>query len=126
MFYLLACIFTTLVYPYYTVFEFPHYYSSTFWLILVAELICLIDILFNFFKQQLDEQGQPKNEALETIALNYFRTNFFLDLLLVFPVGYVMSLFDRRTKFLWIIKAFRVKHINSYLNDSYIKPIVSQ
>ena len=53
--YLIACIFTTVVYPYYTVFDFPSFRYSTFWWITVMELVCLVQIVMSFFKQELDE-----------------------------------------------------------------------
>ena len=105
----MACIHTTVVYPYYTVFEFPGINSSVFWWIMISEFVCLINIILNFFKQELDEQGQSKNESLEIIALKYFKSRFLFDLFLIGPIGYLSSIIDRRLKFLWIFKAFRVQ-----------------
>ena len=107
--YLMACVYTTVVYPYYSVFEFPNYETAIFWRIMVSELACFIDIVLNFFKQNLDEQGQSKNENLETISSKYLNSNFLFDLFLIFPTGYVMAYIDHRLKFFWIIKIFRVK-----------------
>lgn len=59
---ILACLFTTIMYPYYTVNELPEFevYNTQLWLLIGFESICLVNIVINFFLQELDEDGGSK------------------------------------------------------------------
>ena len=56
---IIACIFTTIMYPYYSVNHLPtpDLNNVSLWVLLVFEFICLSDMVIKFFLQELDEEG---------------------------------------------------------------------
>ena len=46
-------------------------YTQNFWLMIIFESIFSIEILINFVKQDLDDQGVTKLEPLSKIAFRY-------------------------------------------------------
>lgn len=58
-------IYSCLVYPAYTLNGFPSQDQFNFWLICFSEALFFIDICLSFFKQELNEEGQSKQESLE-------------------------------------------------------------
>ena len=70
-------------------------------LMIIFESIFALDILINFFKQDLDDQGKTKAEPLVKICTRYLQTNFVFDVLVLIPWGYIFGQFV----FLWGIKA---------------------
>jgi hypothetical protein len=70
-----------------------------------------IDIVLSFFKQELDEEGWSKFETLSHIAKKYLHNGFLSDAVTFLPFGFLEFL-DKRLKFLWIIKTFRVNSLN--------------
>lgn len=58
--YVLSCITTVLIYPYFSVFELPGEITPALGILIFSELVCLINIVLNMFKQELDETGHSK------------------------------------------------------------------
>jgi hypothetical protein len=71
-----------------------------------------IDIVLCFFKQEMDEEGNSKQETLTTIATLYFKNGFLKDFITFLPLGYVFSIFDSRLSFFWLIKILRISSLN--------------
>lgn len=119
-----ANFYTSLMYPYYTVNGMPDWISSWMILLVSTELICLFDIVINFILQEVDEEGRTKFEKASVLIERYFKGQFPYDLLVLLPIGYLMSLIDSKLKFFWVIKAFRITKVNYYLSDRMILPII--
>ena len=109
-------ILITLMYPYYNVNGFPPYKSYKFIQLVLLDSVFFFDIILNFFLQELDEKGHSKNQPLEIIAENYLRGDFLLDMIVFVPWGGIFSLVDNRLKFLWLIKALRIKDLMRYMS----------
>ena len=75
-----------------------------------------VDIIINFLLQKLDEEGKSQNLPLETVAVEYLKTEFLTDLIVILPLGGLMSLYDQRLEIFWLIKAIRIKDLYNYLN----------
>ena len=56
------------MYPFYNVNGFPPFNSYKFIQLVLLDSVFFVDIILNFFMQELDEKGQSKNHPLETIA----------------------------------------------------------
>jgi len=106
---------TTFAYPYYSVNGFPQPWSFQFWRLCALESIFLIDIILNFFLQELDEENKSRNHPLEVVAQKYFTSRFPIDFIILLPLGGILSLIDIRLKFFWLIKALRIKDLMKYL-----------
>ena len=79
------------------------------------ESIFLIDIILNFFLQELDEENKSRNLPLEVVAHKYFTSKFLRDIIILLPLGGILSMIDVRLKFFWLIKALRIKDLMKYL-----------
>lgn len=104
----LNCLFTTVIYPHYTMNGFPNYQQTEFWVLVGSECIFATNIILNFFKQGIDEEGKSKREPLEVVCASYLHGNFLIDLIAFLPLGYVFSLLDSRLDLFWIIKTLRI------------------
>ena len=60
---------------------------------MISEALFLMDIVLNFFKQGIDEQGFSKFDPLDEIALRYYHSTFVLDVVAFIPWG-MLSLVD--------------------------------
>ena len=81
------------------------------WPQLLFETIFLIEIIINFLKQDLMEDETSKCDTLEEINYRYFTGKFGGDLIVLLPWGYIFTYFNPRLKFMWIIKAVRIKNL---------------
>ena len=68
-----------------------------------------------FFLQRLDEEGKSEKLPLEMVAVNYLKTDFIIDLIVLIPFGGILSLFDKRFEIFWLIKAIRIKDLHNYV-----------
>ena len=82
---------------------------------MALESVFFVEIILNFFLQDLDEEGKSKNEAHEVIISKYMRGNFVTDVLAFLPLGYMFEFVDHKFKILWLIKALRIKELHGYL-----------
>ena len=85
------------------------------------ESLFAVEILINFFKQDLDDQGQTKSEPLIKISTRYLQTNFVFDVLVLIPWGYIFGDFV----FLWGVKAIRIKTLIHQMSDKMIMPPIN-
>ena len=58
-------IYSTIIYPIYTVISFPGFYEFQLWVLVFSEILFLIDLIMGFFKQRLDERKVAMKESLE-------------------------------------------------------------
>jgi hypothetical protein len=65
-----------------------------------------------------------KDLPLEVIAQKYLREGFLLDLIILLPLGGIFSLIDTRLKFLWLIKAIRIKDLMMYMSERQFNQMV--
>jgi len=112
-----------MAYPFYTLHGFPSVHDSTFWLMVVFELIFLIDIFVRFFLQNINEVGESLNNSIEEISLAYLQGRFWVDCITLVPFG-MLSYFDSRLKVFWLIKSIRIKEFNYYLSDKFCRPFI--
>lgn len=101
----IACLVSTIQYPIIMVTSFPELLSPWFIVMCVCEFIFLIDTILNFFKQELDEAGEPEQDPIDEVAYKYLVTNFPFDFVALLPLGFLGSLLDHRLEFLWIFKS---------------------
>ena len=121
----LNCLYTTLIYPFYTMNGFPHKSSANFSIILASEFFFFVDIVVSFFTQGVDDEGKSKSETLDVVATNYYYSTYFkMDLISFIPWGLFGTMFDRRLKFLWVVKALRIDNLNYYMQDKMIMPMI--
>ena len=67
------------MYPYFTVNGLPIVNSPGFYLIILTELICLLDIIINFFLQEVDESGNTKKDPRSEVMERYLYSGFVFD-----------------------------------------------
>ena len=60
VFIIINCLYTSCIYPYYNMASFPDVDTPSFWILAVSELFFGIEIILNFFKQEIDEEGKSK------------------------------------------------------------------
>jgi hypothetical protein len=53
-------IYAAVIYPYYTILDFPDFNNIELWVLIFCEFLFAVDIIFSFFKQELDEEGFSK------------------------------------------------------------------
>ena len=82
-----------------------------------------MDIVINFFLQELDVGHISKREELSTIASRYFYGDFSYDLIAFLPFGLLGQL-SQQLELLWVIKALRVKTLNYYMGNSKLLKVV--
>lgn len=114
-----------MIYPYYSVNGFPELWSSEFYFLLFLESVFGFEIIIKFFLQKLDEKGQSQFEPLEYVATAYFKSEFLIDFIVLLPLGGIFSEIDSRWKFLWIIKAYRLKELQYYMSSRFTKPLIN-
>ena len=68
MFSLLNCVISTISYPYFMIAGIG---KTEFWLMVLYETIFFVEIVINFIKQDLDDEGFTKYELPEIIAVRY-------------------------------------------------------
>jgi hypothetical protein len=85
----LDCLYTSLVYPHYTMNGFPPPASGEFWTLLCGELLFAANIFLNFFKQEKDEDGTNRQDSAKDTAWNYLHSEFTVDLVALLPMGYL-------------------------------------
>lgn len=117
-------MYTVIMYPYHIVNDFPGIKSVKLWLLVIAETCCLFDIIINFFLQEMDEQENSRLLPLAVVANNYLLKGFLKDFFVLLPIGWIMSLADKRLKFFWCFKAIRVIYLNEHASDHKILPII--
>ena len=66
------------------------------------------------------EDEKSKCEPLEEISYRYFTNKFVSDLIVLLPWGYIFTYFDPRLKFMWIIKAVRIKNLLDQMSNKVI------
>ena len=59
------------------------------------------------------------------MALNYLKGEFLIDLLAFLPFGLLSLMIDERFKFLWIIKAIRIKQLKYYLSKKFFNQFIT-
>ena len=62
---ILNSLYSSIVYPHYTMNGFPLYHQYDFALLGISEGFFIIDIIFNFIKQGIDEEGNTKQEPIK-------------------------------------------------------------
>lgn len=119
------CLYTSICYPIYTMNSFPQPWDKNFIFLLLSEFYFFIDIIVNFFLQEVDEEGNSKTEPLEDIAVrNLNSSSFKFDMLAFIPWGYFMTKVNPRNKYFWVVKAIRIGQLNYYLRDKMIMPMI--
>ena len=88
--FLVNVLVSTLAYPYFMIAGIKEN-DSSFNLMILFESMFAIEILLNFFKQDLDDQGVTKTEPLMKIATRYLQSDFIGDVLVLIPWGYIFS-----------------------------------
>lgn len=96
------------------------------WMLIVAETVCFSDMIIHFFLQELDEQGDSKQETLVVIANKYFKGDFRFDLFIFIPWGLLFRWLDERLRFFWVTKGLRIISLNYYLSDQMLMPVIKQ
>ena len=117
---LINCLLSTLMYPYFMILDTPTILNKFLMPQLLFETIFLVEIIINFLKQDLMEDETSKCERLEDISYRYFTSGFASDLIVLLPWGYMFTYFNPRLKFMWIIKAVRIKELLHYMSNKVI------
>ena len=123
---ILNCFFSSIVYPFYINNGLPEFPTPNFFALWFSEGFFFIDIILNFFKQGVDEQGNTLYDPLRTVALNYYRGELLVDLIAFLPWGYMLVGFDPKLKVFWLIKAIRIAQLNKYIKDRALLPVINK
>ena len=91
-----------------------------------SEALILTDMILNFFKQGVDEQGYSLHAPLSEVASGYLNSTFCVDLIAFIPWGYLLAGIDHKLKIFWVVKAIRIGQLNHYMTDRMILPIINQ
>ena len=113
-----------LCYPYFTINGFPKL-GKMFWFLVGHEGVFFIDICLNFFVQMKDKNGFTEDFPLSKVATNYMNGLFIVDLIVFIPFGALFTYINQAFKFVWIIKAYRIKHIQYYLSKRFFNILIS-
>jgi len=122
---LLACLFSTVSYAYFTVNGFPPLQSLLFWALAFMEVVFFLDIGVSFLLQKIDEQGRSQNLPLHQVAFEYLNSGFLIDILAFIPFGLILSeLAGDEFRFFWVIKMIRLKDLYFYTSMAFFQPII--
>ena len=78
------------------------------WQQILVESFFFMNIIVNFFKQELNEDGSSKSEPWMKVAQGYLHSrDFKLDLMAFIPWGY-MGYINPNFSFMWFIKILRI------------------
>ena len=122
---IINCFYCSISYPYYTNNGLPEFPHGTFFALWFSETLMFIDIILNFFKQGLDEQGNSLYDPLSEVATRYLHSDFCIELIAFIPWGYLLGLIDHKLKIFWLVKAIRIGQLNHYMKDRSILPIIN-
>ena len=89
---------------------------------ILYETIFSVEMMINFIKQDLDDEGKTKLELPEKIATRYLQTNFIVDMVALIPWGYISDAYSPNFGFLWVIKAIRIKTLLDMMSNNRILP----
>jgi len=91
----------------------------------VCEAFFFVNIVVSFFLQANDDAKIPMREPLIVIARRYLWGRFFIDLLVLLPMGYILvELIDQKLRFAWALKGLRVVDLNYYISDKFWDPYI--
>ena len=91
---------------------------------ILYETIFFVEIVINFIKQDLDDEGLTKYELPETIAVRYIQSGFLVDVITLIPWGYIFESYGPKAGVLWVIKAIRIKTLQNMMSNKNILPPV--
>ena len=84
------------------------YYQGNVVTILIFESIFLIDLILSFFVDYKEESAPDKPvRDLGKIAINYLKTDFFLDFITLLPLNFY-HLYRRRHVLFFMVKMLRL------------------
>lgn len=93
--------------------------------LIFCEIFFFINIIINFFLQANDDAKIPMKQSRETITWRYLQGRFFMDLIVLLPMGLIMSFaVDSKLRFFWMIKGLRVIDLNYYISDKFWAPFI--
>lgn len=72
----------------------------------------------------MNEEGISLNKPLESVAGDYIKGRFFLDVLTWLPLG-LLSYKVEILKVLWLIKTFRIRYLKYYFGEKFLMEFVS-
>ena len=68
----------------------------------------MVEIMFSFIKQGIDEEGNSKHDPMKEIATRYFCSTFIIDMIALIPWGYILSFIDYKFRVFWVLKIIRI------------------
>lgn len=91
----------------------------------ICEAFFFSNMVVGFFLQANDDAKIPMREPLIVIARRYLYGRFFIDLLVLLPMGYILAeLIDQKLRFAWALKGLRVVDLNYYISDKFWAPYI--
>ena len=63
--------------------------------------------------------------SLRQVARNYINGEFIIDILVLIPFGAMFTYISEWMKFVWILKAYRIKDIQYYLGKRFFDKLIA-
>jgi len=86
----------------------------------------LLDMVFNFLEEYLDEETYTYVTDLKKISLRYLKGKFIFDLLAWLPLNLMIELFDGRKRLFRVLKMLRLPRLAQLLNVERVKKLVNE
>lgn len=90
------------------------------------ESLFLLDMVFNFLEEYLDEETYTYVTDLKKISLRYLKGKFIFDLLAWLPLNLMIELFDGRKRLFRVLKMLRLPRLAQLLNVERVKKLVNE
>ena len=83
----------------------------------------LIDIILNFFvAQKVEGNEEDYILHLEKIGLKYLKSKFIFEFIILLPLGFIGSFYDKKLSLLHLIKFCRVNRFIKFFKPSFFMP----
>lgn len=86
----------------------------------------MLDMVFNFLEEYLDEETYTYVTDLKKISLRYLKGKFIFDLLAWLPLNLMIELFDGRKRLFRVLKMLRLPRLAQLLNVERVKKLVNE
>ena len=92
---------------------------------MVCEVIFVLDIILRFFVARNVEGDESEFIIhIEKLGLAYLKGSFWLDLLLILPLGFIGKYYSDSYQFLHLVKSMRIQKFFKFLEPTFFGPYI--
>ena len=121
---MLLSLSSSLYYAYFTAFKRQIETNTDLYIEVSIEIIFFFEMVMRFFLEYTPRDSFYPIKDIRLIALIYFKTQFFFDLLPLVPLPHIFDM--KYSRFLWLIKCMRLTKFHQILNIRTIMKQVKQ